>query len=131
MPSSTASKHRLKPHTHTHTHLLVLDSLGELVAEGKVGDRDVVHDEVELLRAVGELVADAGADGLTLAEELLGVVLGHDRLENLEEKKKKKWGCVREASRRHIVGPRSKHAERREKETNTGKRTMRRVTSVA
>lgn len=64
-------------------YLLVLDGLGELVSEGKVGDRHVVHDEVELLRAVGQLVANAGADGLTLAQQFLGVVLGHHGLQHL------------------------------------------------
>lgn len=78
-----ASVGRQLHQTHTKTHLLVLDSLGELVAEGEVGDGDVVHDEVELLRAVGELVADAGADRLTLAQQLLSVVLRHDRLQDL------------------------------------------------
>ena len=67
----------------TLSHLLVLDGLGELVAKGEVGDGHVVHDEVELLGAVRELVTDAGADRLTLAEELLCVVLGHDGLEHL------------------------------------------------
>lgn len=69
--------------THTYAHLLVLDGLRELVAEGEVGDGHVVHDEVELLGAVGQLVPDAGADRLTLAQQLLRIVLGYDCLQHL------------------------------------------------
>jgi len=78
------------------TCLLVLDGLGELVAEREVGDGDVVHDEVELLRPVGQLVPDARAHGLTLAQQLLGVVLGHDCLQHLraaERMQKKMCGA--------------------------------------
>lgn len=68
---------------HTRSNLLVLDSLGELVAEGEVGDGHIVHDEVELLRPVGQLFPDASTHGLTLAQQLLCIVLCHHRFENL------------------------------------------------
>ena len=51
--------------------------------EREVGDGHVVHDQVELLRAVGQLVADTRAHGLTLAQQLLRVVLGHHGLQHL------------------------------------------------
>lgn len=93
------------------SYLLVLDSLGKLVPEGEVGDGHVVHDEVELLRAVGQLVPDAGAHGLTLAQQLFRVVLGHHGLQHLDararvrhyvrpsmrKKKKERGACVLEA----------------------------------
>lgn len=76
-------------HSATHrtnaenTHLFVLDGLGELVPEREVGDGHVVHNQVELFCAVGQLVADASAHGLTLAQQLLRVVLGHHGLQHL------------------------------------------------
>lgn len=63
--------------------LLLLDGLGELLAEGHVGDGDVLESDVELAGALHEVGADALGDGLALGDELGGVELGHDGLEDL------------------------------------------------
>lgn len=63
------------------------------MAKGEVGDGHVVHDEVELLGPVRELVADAGADRLTLAEEFLRVVLRHHGLQHLRITTVPSKGC--------------------------------------
>jgi hypothetical protein len=47
-----------------------------------VGDGDILQSDVELGRALGEVVADALGDGLTLGDELGRVELGYYRLEN-------------------------------------------------
>mmetsp|Transcript_43946 Transcript_43946/g.138123 ORF Transcript_43946/g.138123 Transcript_43946/m.138123 type:complete len:329 (+) Transcript_43946:195-1181(+) len=65
------------------SHLLVLNGLGELPAEGQVRDGHVVEDEVEILGALRERVADLLGDGRALRQQLLGVVLGHHGLEHL------------------------------------------------
>ena len=62
--------------------LLLLNGAGELLAEGHVGDGDVLEGDVELGGAAGEVVADAVGDGFTLGDELGGVELGDDRLED-------------------------------------------------
>lgn len=56
------------------------------MAKGEVGDGHVIHDEMELLGAVRELVTDPGANRLTLAEEFLRVVLRHHGLQHLQIK---------------------------------------------
>lgn len=63
-------------------NLLLLDGLGELLAEGHVGDGDVLKGNVELAGALHEVGPDAVGDGLTLGDELGGVELGDDRLED-------------------------------------------------
>eukprot|EP00968_Pinguiococcus_pyrenoidosus_P024561 scaffold4847_cov265-Pinguiococcus_pyrenoidosus.AAC.5 len=60
--------------------LLVLDGLRKLPAEGEVRDGHVVQDEVEVLRAFRQRVADLVGDGGALAQQLLGVVLRHHGL---------------------------------------------------
>ena len=62
--------------------LLLLDGLGELLAEGHVGDGDVLEGNVELGGAAGEVAADALGDGLTLGDELGGVELGDDSFQD-------------------------------------------------
>lgn len=62
--------------------LLLLDGAGELLTEGHVGDGDVLKGDVELRGALEEVVADAVGDGFTLGDELGGVELGDDRLED-------------------------------------------------
>lgn len=62
--------------------LLLLDGLGELLSEGHVGDGYVLELDVELLGALQEVGADAVGDGLTLGDELCGVELGDDGLED-------------------------------------------------
>ena len=63
--------------------LLLLDGLGELLAEGHVGDGHVLERDVELGRALGQVRADALRDGLALRDELGGVELRDDGLEDL------------------------------------------------
>lgn len=47
-----------------------------------MGDRDVLEGDVEFGGAAGEVRADAVGDGLTLSDELGGVELGDDGLED-------------------------------------------------
>ena len=63
--------------------LLLLDGLGELAAKGHVGDGDVLEGDVELGGAARQVAADALGDGLALGDELGGVELGDDGLEDL------------------------------------------------
>ena len=63
--------------------LLLLDGLGELLAEGHVCDGDVLEGNVELARALEQVRADLVGDGLALGDELGGVELGDDGLEDL------------------------------------------------
>lgn len=63
--------------------LLLLDGLGELLTKGHVGDGDVLEGDVELGGALDQVVADPLGDGLTLGDELGGVELGDDGLEDL------------------------------------------------
>ena len=62
--------------------LLLLDRLGELLAEGHVRDRDVLERDVELGRALHQVRPDPVRDGLTLGDQLGGIELRDDRLEN-------------------------------------------------
>ena len=62
--------------------LLLLDGLGELLAEGHVGDGDVLQSDVELRSALEKVGADAVGHGFTLRDELGGVELGHDGFED-------------------------------------------------
>ena len=64
-------------------YLFELDGLGELPAEGEVGDGDVVEDDAELLRALRQLGVDRRGDDLTLRDQLARVELRHHRLQNL------------------------------------------------
>ena len=64
-------------------HLLGFNGLHELPAERKVGDGDVVLCEVEVRPMLDELGLDPGHCLLALAQQFLGVVLGHDKLEDL------------------------------------------------
>lgn len=63
-------------------NLLLLDGLCELAAKGHVGDGHVLEGNVELGGAAGEVAADAVGDGLALGDELGGVELGDDGLED-------------------------------------------------
>lgn len=63
-------------------NLLLFDGLGELLSEGHVGYRHVLERNVELLGTLEELAADTVADGFTLGDELRGVKLGNDSLQN-------------------------------------------------
>lgn len=47
-----------------------------------MGDGDVLEGDIELRGTLKEVVADAVGDGLTLGDELGGVELGDDRLED-------------------------------------------------
>ena len=64
-------------------YLLELDGLGELPAEGEVGDGDVVEDDAELLCALRQLGVDRRGDDLPLRDQLARVELRHHRLQNL------------------------------------------------
>lgn len=64
-------------------NLLLLDGLGEFAAKGHVGDGHVLQSDVELGSAAGEILADALGDGFSLGDELGGIELGDDGLENL------------------------------------------------
>ena len=48
-----------------------------------MGDADVLEGDVELAGALGQVGADALGDGLALGDELGGVELGDDGLEDL------------------------------------------------
>jgi hypothetical protein len=63
-------------------NLLLLDGLCELLAEGHVGDGDVLEGNVELAGALEQVCADFVGDGLALGDELGGVELGDDGLED-------------------------------------------------
>lgn len=62
--------------------LLLLNSLCELLAEGHVRDGDVLEGDVELGGALHQVGADALRDGLALCDELGGVELGDNGLED-------------------------------------------------
>lgn len=47
-----------------------------------MGDGDILEGDVELSGALGQVGADAVGDGLTLSDELCGVELGDDGLED-------------------------------------------------
>ena len=66
-------------------YLFELDGLGELPAEGEVGDGDVVEDDAELLCALRQLGVDRRGDDLTLRDQLARVELRHHRLQNLSK----------------------------------------------
>ncbi|KUI62671.1 hypothetical protein VP1G_11385 [Cytospora mali] len=55
-------------------NLLLLDGLGELLAEGHVGDGHVLERDVELGRALQQVRPDALGHGLTLGDELGGIL---------------------------------------------------------
>ena len=63
-------------------NLLLLDGLGELLSEGHVGDGNVLERNVELGGALDEVGADALRDGLALGDELGGIELGDNGLED-------------------------------------------------
>lgn len=63
-------------------NLLLLDGLGELLAEGHVCDGNVLEGNVELVGALKKVGADLVGDGLTLGDELGGIKLGNDGLED-------------------------------------------------
>lgn len=62
--------------------LLLLDGLGEFLSEGHVGDRDILQGDVELGSALQEISTDTVGDGFTLGDQLCGVELGDDSLED-------------------------------------------------
>ena len=64
-------------------NLLLLDGLGELLAESHVRDGDVLEGNVELGGAAGEVGTNTLRDGLALGDELGGVKLGNYGLEDL------------------------------------------------
>jgi len=89
---------------HLLRHLLRLDGGGELLAELEVGDRDVLEQDVELGRALRELVAHLAGHGLALRDELLGVVLRDDGLEHLVADRRQHALVVVDAEVREDVG---------------------------
>lgn len=62
--------------------LLLLDSFGELLSEGHVGDGNVLQGDVELGGTLEKVCTDAVGDGFTLGDELGGVELGDDSLQD-------------------------------------------------
>lgn len=62
--------------------LLLLDGFGELLSEGHVGDGDVLQGDVELGGTLEKVCTDAVGDSFTLGDELGGVELGDDSLQN-------------------------------------------------
>lgn len=63
-------------------NLLLLDGLGELLAERHVRDGDVLEGNVELGGALHEVGSDAIRDGLALGDELGGIELRDDGFED-------------------------------------------------
>lgn len=63
-------------------NLLLLNGLGELATESHVRDRDILERNVELGGTAGKLALDALGDSFTLGDELSGVELGHNSLED-------------------------------------------------
>ena len=62
--------------------LLLLDGLGELLAEGHVGDGHILERDVELLGALDEIGPDPLRDSFTLGNELCRIELGNNGLED-------------------------------------------------
>ena len=62
--------------------LLLLDGTRELLSEGHVGDGDIFQGDVELCGSLHEVCADAVGDGFTLGDQLGGIELGDDGLED-------------------------------------------------
>jgi hypothetical protein len=62
--------------------LLLFDSSCELLSEGHVGNGDILEGDVELSGTLHKVGADAVGDSFTLRDELGGVELGHDGLED-------------------------------------------------
>lgn len=54
--------------------LLVFNGLGKLSSEGKVGDGDIIEDDMEVLESIEETVSDLLRNLLSLREQLSGVV---------------------------------------------------------
>mmetsp|Transcript_82073 Transcript_82073/g.180383 ORF Transcript_82073/g.180383 Transcript_82073/m.180383 type:complete len:225 (+) Transcript_82073:90-764(+) len=63
-------------------NLLRFDGLLVFGGEAEMGDGNVVEQDVEVLRALREVVADRAADKFTLHDELRGVVLCHHALQD-------------------------------------------------
>ena len=63
--------------------LFLLDSSGELFAEGHMRDGHIFERNVEFLRSLEEVGSDTVGDGLSLSDELGGVELSDDGLEHL------------------------------------------------
>jgi len=63
-------------------NLLVLDGLGELLAERQVCDGDVFEGDVELCGAAEEVGSYPVRDGFSLCDELGGVELSYDGFED-------------------------------------------------
>ena len=73
-------------HSHLYLpYLFELDGLGELPAEGEVGDGDVVEDDAELLCALRQLGVDRRGDDLPLRDQLARVELRHHSLQHLSK----------------------------------------------
>ena len=64
-------------------YLFQLDSLRELPSECEMRDGDVIQDDAELLRPLGQLLVNPGRDDLPVGDEFSGVELGNDGLQDL------------------------------------------------
>lgn len=62
--------------------LLLLDGPRELLSEGHVCNRDVLEGDVELSGTLHQVGTDTVGDSFTLRDQLGGVELGHDGLED-------------------------------------------------
>lgn len=63
-------------------NLLLLDGLGELASKGHVGNGHILEGNVELCGAAGQIAADALGDGFSLGDELGGIELSDNGLED-------------------------------------------------
>jgi hypothetical protein len=63
-------------------NLLLLDGSCELLSEGHVSDGDILEGDVELSGTLHQVGTDAVGDSFTLCDQLGGVELGHDGLED-------------------------------------------------
>ena len=65
------------------SNLLLFDSLAELSSKMKICDRYIIKDDVEVLKSHLETFFDALTDLLSLCDELVSVVAGNNRLQDL------------------------------------------------
>lgn len=65
------------------SHLLLLDTCRKFVRELEVGDRDIVELKVELSRSSLKLLLDILGDFLPHCDQLSGIILRHNGLEDL------------------------------------------------
>jgi len=64
------------------SHLLQLDGLSEFSSKGQVSDGNVVQDDSELAGSLGQLSVDSGRHKLSLSDQLAGIELSYDCLED-------------------------------------------------